>query len=162
MFFCIRFHENDDLNWHWLSVTVHVILEHGADLIRVLPIAAGLSSEEVGEANNKILRHDRAHHTPMTSQAAAIKNLFDRRTHMSSPQIRNEIGKIVLPKRKRSSVLPDGVKALLKPNFDEMVVNDTIEEAIDSDDDDNEEQNELMTLDDALNEIELISFDDFQ
>ena len=144
---------------------VHVILEHGADLIRVLPIAAGLSSEEVGEANNKILRHDRAHHTPMTSQAAAIKNLFDRRTHMSTPKIRNEIAKIVLPKRKKSRRdLPDGVKALLKPNLDEMVLNDITEEAIDNDydeesDDENEEHGNLMSLDDALDEIELISFD---
>ena len=149
------------MNWHWLSVTVHVILEHGADLIRVLPIAAGLSSEEVGEANNKILRHDRAYHTPMTSQADAIKNLFDRRTHMSTPKIRNEIAKIVLPKRKKSRRdLPDGVKALLKPNLDEMVLNDITEEAIDNDDDDeNEEHENLMSLDDALDEIELISFD---
>ena len=138
---------------------VHVILEHGADLIRVLPIAAGLSSEEVGEANNKILRHDRAHHTPMTSQPAALKNLFLRRTHMSTPQIRNEIAKIVLPKRKKSRDLPEGVKKLLKPNFDEMVVDETIEENDDDEVSDEMEDDNLMSLDAALDEIELISFD---
>ena len=140
---------------------MHVILEHGADLIRVLPIATGLSSEEVGEANDKILRHDRAHHTPMTSQAAAIKNLFDRRTHMSDPKMRHEIGKIVLPKRKKLRLdLPDGVKALLKPNFEEMVVsNDTIDKNDDDEDSDEIEDEELMSLDAALDEIELISFD---
>ena len=160
MFFYNRFHENDDLNWHWLSVTVHVILEHGADLIRVLPVAAGLSSEEVGEANNKILRHDRAHHTPMTSQPAALKNLFLRRTHMSTPQIRNEIAKIVLPKRKKSRDLPEGVKKLLKPNFNEMVIDETIAKNDDADEDSDENEDEnLMSLDAALAEIELISFD---
>ena len=123
----------------------------------VLPIAAGLSSEEVGEANNKILRHDRAHHTPMTSQPAALKNLFLRRTHMSTPQIRNEIAKIVLPKRKKSRDLPEGVKALLKPNFDEMVVDETIGE--NNDDEIEIEDDNLMSLDAALAEIELISFD---
>ena len=49
-----RFHANPDLNWHWMSPTIHVLVYHGADLIRVLPIAAGLSSEEVAEADNKV------------------------------------------------------------------------------------------------------------
>ena len=49
-----RFHSNPDLDWNWMSPTVHAIVVHGPDLIRVLPCAPGLSTEEVGEANNKV------------------------------------------------------------------------------------------------------------
>ena len=49
-----KFHSDCNLNWNWLSPSVHVILVHGADLIRTLPCAPGLSSEEVAEATNKV------------------------------------------------------------------------------------------------------------
>ena len=66
-----------------------------------------------------------------------------RRTYTSTPQIRHEIGKIVLPKRKKSSrSLPPEVQALL-------VKDDS------SDDDDEDEDSEQADAE----EIELISFD---
>ena len=50
-----RFHSNNELNWHWFSPTVHILLEHGDEIIAVLPCAPGLSSEEALEHGNKVL-----------------------------------------------------------------------------------------------------------
>ena len=49
-----RFHANPDINWNWLSPTMHLVLEHGADIIRALPFNPGMSSEEAIEHGNKV------------------------------------------------------------------------------------------------------------
>ena len=49
-----RFHSNNDINWNWLSPTMHLVLEHGADIIRALPFNPGMSSEEAIEHGNKV------------------------------------------------------------------------------------------------------------
>ena len=36
-----RFHENELINWNWPSVTVHVVAEHGGDIIKALPATPG-------------------------------------------------------------------------------------------------------------------------
>ena len=73
-----------------------------------------------------------------------------RRTHMSDPKTRHEIGKIVLPKRKKSlRSLPPKVRALLDPSEEEYEPLREEEE----NDDDNVEQD----LHD--DNTELISFD---
>ena len=102
------------------------------------------------------LRHDRSHHVRQTNQLDGLHDLFLRRTYISTPQIRQEIAKIVLPRRKRKE-LPEGVKALLMTDISEA-----------GDDDDGEDgDEELMALDDALNDaididddVELINFDE--
>ena len=102
------------------------------------------------------LRHDRSHHVRQTNQLDGLHDLFLRRTYISTPQIRQEIAKIVLPRRKRKE-LPEGVKALLMTDISDA-----------GDDDDNEDgDEELMALDDALNDaididddVELINFDE--
>ena len=49
-----RFHGDDEINWHWFSPTVHILLEHGHEIIAILPCASGLSSEEAIEHGNKV------------------------------------------------------------------------------------------------------------
>ena len=49
-----RFHSNPDINWHWFSPTVHILLEHGHQIIAILPVAVGLGSEEAIEHGNKV------------------------------------------------------------------------------------------------------------
>ena len=49
-----KFHSDCNLNWNWLSPSVHVVLVHGAQLLRALLIPPGLSSEEVAESANKV------------------------------------------------------------------------------------------------------------
>ena len=75
---------------------------------------------------------------------------------MSSPQVRSEIGKIVLPKRKLSKPLPLEVRALLDPSEEAALWSNSIEE--DNDDDDND-ANQLAFEQAQLEETELISYD---
>ena len=49
-----RFHSNQCMNWHWLSPSVHALLVHGAEMIRAILVALGLTSEEAAEATNKV------------------------------------------------------------------------------------------------------------
>ena len=106
------------------------------------------------------LRHDRSHHVRQTNQLDGLHDLFLRRTYISTPQIRQEIAKIVLPRRKRKE-LPEGVKALLMTDISEAG-----DDANDKDGDEDGDE-ELMALDDALNDaididddVELINFDE--
>ena len=84
---------------------------------------------------------------------------------MSDPKTRVEIGKLVLPKRKTSRPLPDGVKKLLKIDLNAPILAEESSDGDDNDDDDevddeNEDAANLMSLEDALlDEIELIDFD---
>ena len=50
-----RFHRSE-FKWNVLSPTVHLLLHHGADIIRYFNAPLGLFSEEGPEANNKIIR----------------------------------------------------------------------------------------------------------
>ena len=40
-----RFHEETDMDWNWFSPYVHILLIHGSEIIRALPLAPGLLSE---------------------------------------------------------------------------------------------------------------------
>ena len=47
-----RFHSNPEVNWCWLSQTVHTVTEHGAQIMRALPVTVGLTNEEAVEHNS--------------------------------------------------------------------------------------------------------------
>ena len=42
--FMDRFHETD-MDWNWFSPYMHMLLVHGGDIIRTLPLAPGILSE---------------------------------------------------------------------------------------------------------------------
>ena len=50
-----RFH-NTNMTWNWFSPYVHMMMVHGAQIIRALPLAPGLLSEEPSEHLNKFVR----------------------------------------------------------------------------------------------------------
>ena len=52
-----RFHGNPEVNWNWLSPSLHCLLVHGGELLAILPCAPGLTSEEASEHGNKVLLH---------------------------------------------------------------------------------------------------------
>ena len=49
------FHKSK-ISWNILNPSIHMLLVHGADMIRYFNAAIGLFSEEGPEANNKIIR----------------------------------------------------------------------------------------------------------
>ena len=54
--FLTLFHKSK-ISWNILNPSLHMLLVHGADMIRYFRAAIGLFSEEAPEANNKIIRH---------------------------------------------------------------------------------------------------------
>jgi len=53
-----------DINSRYnIPPTLHKVLVHGKDLIDHCPLPIGLTNEEAGEGNNKILRRVRLYHS---------------------------------------------------------------------------------------------------
>ena len=89
---CHETHEMylDDKNgtsWHNITPTLHKVLVHGQELVEHCPLPIGLTNEEAGEGNNKILRHVRLHHTRKTSWLDGMSDLFHRMMDASDPII---------------------------------------------------------------------------
>ena len=82
-----RFYADEDINWNWFSLTVHGVLEHGAEVIRAMPANPGTLSEQPAEANWKWVRKFREHFTPQTSKKASLQYPFIRKMEMADPEI---------------------------------------------------------------------------
>ena len=81
-----RFHETD-MVWNWFSPYVHLLLVHGADIIRALPLAPGLLSEEPSEHLNKLVRKYRLHHARKTSVHDNLEDVVKRCLQTSDPVV---------------------------------------------------------------------------
>ena len=64
--------------WYELTPTVHKILDHAADVIRFLPVAVGVFTEEAQEARHKEVRRFRLYRTRKCSNGKSNLDLFDR------------------------------------------------------------------------------------
>ena len=104
------------------SPTVHLLIVHGAEIIRNSPVAPGFLSKEGSEHNNKIVRYNREHHARQISIKDNLKDCFVRSSNASDPVILHMIEEQIL--RKRSSERPISAEAyeLLKPKneFDDV------------------------------------------
>ena len=56
-----KFHSSD-IAWNWLNVLLHMFFHHGAQILRELPVASGLLTEEPQEACNRKFEANREHH----------------------------------------------------------------------------------------------------
>jgi hypothetical protein len=81
------FDEKNGTHWHNITPTLHKVLVHGQQLVEYCPLPIGLTNEEAGEGNNKILRHVKLHHTRKTSWLAGMYDLFHRLMDTSDPII---------------------------------------------------------------------------
>ena len=77
----------ESVGWYSMPPTLHKILEHGRQIIAECPVPFGLTNEEASEANNKVLRGLRLHHSRRTSWRNGIQDLFHRLMDISDPQI---------------------------------------------------------------------------
>ena len=91
------------------SPTVHLLIVHGAEIIRNSPVAPGFLSEEGSEHNNKIVRYNREHHARQISIKDNLKDCFVRSSNASDPVILHMIEEQIL--RKRSSERPISAEA---------------------------------------------------
>ena len=79
----------DSVAWYSIPPTLHKIFEHGRQLIEECPVPLGLTNEEASEANNKVLRAFRLHHSRKTSWRDGIQDLFQRMMEVSDPVIQS-------------------------------------------------------------------------
>ena len=77
----------ENVAWYSMPPTIHKILEHGRQIIAECPVPFGLTNEEASEANNKVLRGFRLHHSRRTSWRHGVQDLFQRLMDISDPQI---------------------------------------------------------------------------
>ena len=78
-----------DSQWAWntLTPTMHSLFWHSWAMIKLFPFPIGLSSEEGSEGDNKVVRLDRAHHTPQKGLKDQLKALMHRSHQKANPRI---------------------------------------------------------------------------
>ncbi len=83
----IYFDQNSGVSWYNIPPTLHKVLVHGGELIKHCALPIGLTNEEAGEGNNKILRHVRLHHSRKSSWLDGMADLYHRLMDLSDPVI---------------------------------------------------------------------------
>lgn len=110
-------------NWFYMSVTLHKILIHGAQIIESISLPIGMLSEQAGESRNKFWRYDREHHTRKLDRKSTILDLFHRALESSDPLLST----MTLGTRKKKIKqipLPEKVISLLKPSTENVTFHD--------------------------------------
>jgi hypothetical protein len=69
------------------QVLVQISSSSDKDIIEHCPLPIGLTNEEASEANNKILRNVRLHHTRKTSWSDGMSDLYHRMMDLSDPVV---------------------------------------------------------------------------
>lgn len=90
-------------DWYYMPVTLHKILIHGADIISHHSIIGiGQLSEDAQEANHKVFRYQRLHHTRKTSRISTNSDLIRSLILLSDPVLASHI-----VRRERKTLLKD-------------------------------------------------------
>jgi hypothetical protein len=100
----------NDAGWYDIPPTLHRILVHGEEIIRMMPVPIGWTSEEGSEANTKFARRFFQNHSRKTSHKDAMSDLFHRLMDISDPLI---VG-LSQEKKKEKRDLPADMKELLE------------------------------------------------
>lgn len=87
--FCL---ETDQLfvnkcGWYYISQTVHKILIHGTELIKIALLPVGMRSDEAQEARNKDYKNLREHHTRKVSRTAIMTDLLNLLLDSTDPLV---------------------------------------------------------------------------
>jgi hypothetical protein len=110
--------------WYPMTVTLHKILIHGADIIQSCKIPIGMLSEQAAESRNKYWRRDREQHARKMSRVQTMIDLFHRALETSHPLI-TQLGIQERRKSKKITPLPPAAVALSKATDVGDIVYDT-------------------------------------
>jgi len=122
---------NDEkTNWYNIPPTIHKVLVHGKDIIEHCPLPIGLTNEEASEANNKILRNVRLHHTRKTSWSDGMSDLYHRMMDLSDPVVL-EKSQQKKKKREKKPLSPEILGLLQSPVMQIEEQEDTEDELCD-------------------------------
>jgi hypothetical protein len=123
---------NDEkTNWYNIPPTIHKVLVHGKDIIEHCPLPIGLTNEEASEANNKILRNVRLHHTRKTSWSDGMSDLYHRMMDLSDPVVLQK-SQQKKKKREKKPLSPEILSLLQSPVMQIEEQEDTEDELSDN------------------------------
>ena len=140
-----QFHSSA-ISWNWLSPSIHVLMHHGSQIIRALPCAPGLFSEEGTEHNNKKVRHNREHHARQSSLEYNLTDVFKRSSRISSPVILKHFNVASSP-RHHQAPSPEVLGALQAPDYHLELYDDDLSESESENENESESEPEPMTED---------------
>ena len=108
--------------WYPMCPTLHKILYHGGEIIRLLPpsILIGFLSEEPSESSNKDVKKFLLEHSRQKSLETRNIDTFHRMMERSDPIIMGMIGCLKNPKFTNKDPFPPAVLALCKSS-DELI-----------------------------------------
>ncbi len=104
--------------WYYIPATMHKILAHGAEIIRMLPLPPGVMTEEGLESNNKIFPYFSQHHARNTSRIDRNRDIFERMYFMSKP-LYVHLKTSIFSVKTKNDELSDEIRSLLKNQIDE-------------------------------------------
>ena len=104
------FHGDSNINWNWMSQSVHFLVHHADKVFDLFPCAPGLMSEEGSECNVKHFRKTRTNNARQIP-SKNLEDCFKRQTHKSDALIQSLSSN---PVRCKTAPSPD-VQALLAP-----------------------------------------------
>ena len=123
----------ESVGWYAMPATLHKILEHGCQIIAQCPVPLGLTNEEASEANNKVLRSFRMHHSRRTSWRDGVQDLFNRLMDVSDPVIQENVRRSSLRSSARRPLSRQILDLLKAPEVDSTVIQDEEQENSDND-----------------------------
>ena len=77
--------------WYKMPVSLHVLLIHGANYLKMIDMPISFMTEQCIETGNKISKAARLHHTHKTSRLDTMTDHFNRLTEISDPGIAIQI-----------------------------------------------------------------------
>lgn len=120
----------EKFSWYCMTPTVHLILLHGADIIKSGLVPVGQLSEEAAESRNKDLKQYRSKFARKTSRKANNEDVLKRLLLSSDPLI---TGLRKPPKLSKKHFSNEALSMLLPPDFSYNALN----KETDSDSDNN-------------------------
>lgn len=126
-----------------MNVSLHKLLVHGVEILKVSILPPGYMSEEAAEAKNKYFRLDRQFHARRVSRVHNLTDVFKRSMAMSDPKISSTSLEERMKKKKKIPISPELQKLILIEEIATIEEADNNESGIDISQDSEESDDEM-------------------
>ena len=102
---------HQECGWYPMVPTLHKVLEHGGDILRLFPpeLTAGMMSEEPAEASNKDVKEFQRNHSFQGNYKQKNLDVFHRMCDRSDPAVHRFFVKEKVEKRSKHETIPQDV-----------------------------------------------------
>lgn len=107
-----------------MNVSLHKLLVHGVDILKLSILPPGYMSEEAAEAKNKYFRLDRQFHARRVSRVANLTDVYKRSMAMSDPKISSLGLEERMKKKKKIPISPELQKLIL---LEEIAISEEVD-----------------------------------